>query len=370
MTVALLWIPFLVWLATMLLYASVPRGIPHPLRMAGTILVVGSTTLAVFAPRADVAYLAAALSTAVLTGAAWSTTRVGATMLALSALGTVAAAVAFRLDPTGAWPFHISLVVLALRCGILPLHGGIVALSQRAPALQARQFATLLVMVFVHLRFADHVVEARELARLVVGVGAASSLFFGFTALARPTLSGFLQGSTLMHGGLLFAAVGAAGRGHHAAALFACVTMALAVGGLAYMILALEARAGTVGLASRHGRARTFPRLTAAFAFLGACGVGMPGTAGFIADDLLLHALWEESVTATVAVALASALLAIATLRAVASVAFGPPRPSVAPDLLPAERRTAVAYVVFLVVIGLLPNLLTASAQTLFGAQR
>jgi NADH-quinone oxidoreductase subunit M len=368
MTLANLWLPFVVWLATLLLYASVPRGMSIPTSAMSAILIISSTTVAVFSSRADLAYLGAGLSTAVLATVAWRSTRVGSVMLAASAAGTVGAALAFRLDTGGEWPFYLSLIVLALRCGIFPVHAGIAALSRRAPALQSRQFATLLVLVFVHLRFADHVPEARELARLVVGVGAASALFFAVTSLARTTLGGLLAGSTLMHGGLLFAAVGAAGRGHHAAALFACVTMALAVGGLAYMVLALEARTGSVGLATFHGRARTFPRLTAAFAFLGACGVGMPGTAGFIADDLLLHALWEESVTATVAVALASALLAIATLRAVASVAFGAPHPSVAPDLLPAERRTAVAYVIFLVLVGLLPNLLTASAGSLFGA--
>ncbi|MBK8249129.1 MAG: hypothetical protein IPK85_17270 [Gemmatimonadetes bacterium] len=367
MSMDVLWLPGLVWVAVLLLYAGVPRGVRDPLPRPAAVTVVVASTIAIFSSRADLAYVTTAVGTAVLAWAAWPVTRVGSVVLWIGGLLTAAAAMAFRSAGSAELPLYLSLGALALRCGVVPVHAGVTALSHRAPALQSRQFATLLVLVFVHLRFADHVDVAREMAPALVGVGAGSALIFGLTSLARGSLTGFLQGSTLMHGGLLFAAVGAAGRGHHAAALFACITMALAVGGLSQMVLALEARVGPVSLEQRHGWGRAFPRLTAAFAFLGACGVGMPGTAGFIADDLLLHALWEESVVATIAVAVASALLAIATLRAVASVVFGKQSTSVAPDLLAPERWSAVAHVLLLVIFGLLPNLLTAKAPVLFG---
>lgn len=367
MTLDTLWLPSLVWVSVMLLSAGVPRGVVDPLSQPRNILVALAATVAVFSTRADVAYLATGVGTAILAWTAWPVTRVGSIGLWVCTALTTAAGIAFRMPGSETVPLILSLVALALRCGIVPVHASVSALSHRAPALQSRQFATLLVLVFVHLRFADHVDAARDYAPFLVRVGAGSALLFALTSLVRPNLGGLLQGSTLMHGGLLFAAVGAAGRGHHAAALFACLTMALAVGGLSQMVLALEARVGPVGLGERHGWGRAFPRLMAAFAFLGGCGVGMPGTAGFIADDLLLHALWEESVASTVAVALASALLAIATLRTVANVAFGPQRSSVAPDLLRPERWSIVAHVILLVMFGLLPNMLTARAPVLFG---
>ena len=65
----------------------------------------------------------------------------------------------------------------------------------------------------------------------------------------------------------------------------------VALGGLGLMVDALEARAGTVRLAGPGGRVQAFPRLAVGFALFGAAGVAMPGTAGFIADDLLLHKL-------------------------------------------------------------------------------
>lgn len=366
MSAALLVVPGVVWVSVMLLFVAAPAGDRLPTRRSVLLAVGLASTLAIFSTRSDLAYFAAGTSSWLLAISAWSRAPTGSVVLAVSGTATLAAAVWFFVQGADAVTLVLSLIALALRCGVVPLHAGIAALSRQAPALQARQFATLLVLVFVHLRFADHVPAAHDLAPAMVRLGAATALVFALISLARSSLAGLLQGSTLMHGGLLFAAVGAAGRGHHAAALFACVTMAVAVGGLAFMVLALQARVGAVSLQVAGGRGRAFPRLAAAFAFLGAAGVGMPGTAGFIADDLLLHALWEESVTATVAVALASALLAIATLRAIAAVFFGKQQPSSAPDLLPVERRLTVAFIVLLVGIGLAPQTLTATAAELF----
>jgi NADH-quinone oxidoreductase subunit M len=360
-------VPGIVWLAVMLLFFAVPAGERLPLSRPVLAVVVLSASLAAFATRADAAYAAAAVSALTLGVAMWSHSRAGAATMLLSGAAAAAAAILFSRGHDGAWTLWLSLGALALRCGIVPVHVGIGALTRESPGLQSRQFAVLLVLVLAHLRFADHIPQASAVAPAVVRWGAGSGLLFGLLSLVQRDVRGLLTASTLMHGGLLFAAVGAAGRGHHAAALFACVTMAVAVGGLAFTVQALEARVGDVQLIRSGGRAHAFPRLTAAFAFLGAAGVGMPGTAGFIADDLLLHALWEESLFATVAVALASALLAIATLRAVSAVFFGQQRPAAAPDLLPNERRIAVAFVTLLAAIGLAPQVLTATASALFG---
>ncbi len=368
MSVTPLAIPAVVWLGAMLLLLATAEGEEHPLSVSARLALVALTSLSVFATRADLAYLTAGATSLVLAVAARVHAPAGAITLALSGIATLGAGVTFATRGAGPLTLALSLIALAMRCGVLPVHPGVAILTTRAPHLQARQFATLLALVFVHLRFADHVPAAADVATTMVALGAATAVFFGLTSLARRSLHDLLQTSTLMHGGLLFAAVGAAGRGHHAAALFACFTMAVAVGGLSYAVLALESRVGRVRLAGHAGHGRAFPRLAAALAFLGAAGVGMPGTAGFIADDLLLHALWEQSVPATIAVALASALLAIATLRAIAATLFGPQVSSVAPDLLPRERRIAVAFVALLILTGLVPDLLTTSAASLFEA--
>jgi NADH-quinone oxidoreductase subunit M len=94
------------------------------------------------------------------------------------------------------------------------------------------------------------------------------------------------------------------------------VTVGLALGGLGMMITSLEERVGPVDYRGPGGRAGAFPVLSACFIVFGGAGVGLPGTAGFVADDLLLHTLWSQSPGSTVAVIVASALLAVATLIA------------------------------------------------------
>ena len=169
---------------------------------------------------------------------------------------------------------------------------------------------------------------------------------------------GWLRGTTVMHAGMLFCAVGAAATAHYYAAIFEAITIGLALGGMNIVMESLQDRCGRVELAGLGGRARALPRLCAAFAIFGAAGVGLPGTAGFIADDLLLHALWEESKLASALVVVGTCILAVGTLAAWSKVFLGPPRSTLAPDLGPRERIAVILHVAALLLIGLAPQVL------------
>ena len=339
----------------------IARGRPS----AATLLNATLPALALLMPHGTLAYGLLALATGAQAYQARPAGLQAVAMLLVSALALGAAAL--LLAGPSALAFYMSILALILRAGLLGLHGGMSALWRKLPALQVQQYTTLLVLVFSHLRFSDHA-TAQAAADAIVVLGASSALIFGLTSLVQRNLDGLLRASMLMHGGLMIAATGAAGKGHAVAALFVSLSMTLAVVGLCLMVLALEARVGKVTLLHPGGRARAFPRLAAAFGIFGAAGVGMPGTAGFIADDLILHALWSESVYATIAVALASALLAIATLRAITLCFMGPQTGSVAPDLLPAERLFAFGLILLLLVSGLTPQLVVGASVGLFGS--
>ena len=92
--------------------------------------------------------------------------------------------------------------------------------------------------------------------------------------------------------------------------------------------------------------------------FFGGAAVGLPGTSGFIADDLLLHALWGESVASAVMMILASALLAVAILAGFSRAFLGKPVRQLAPDLQTPERVAALVLVVCLVILGIVPSVL------------
>lgn len=289
--------------------------------------------------------------------------RTGAAALLASALLSVAIAVCLAAQQLTA-AFLLSILNVAIRAGAMPFNGGIASLCDRAPDVLTQQLASTIALVFVHLRFVDHHPEAIALAPMIVRYGAAAALAGALMSTVQRDLRGFLRSTTAVHGGMAIAALGAASLHNYAAALMVIVSAGLGLGGLALMIGALEARVGPVRYGHDGGRAQAFPRLAAAFALFGGASVAMPGTVGFVADDLLLHVLWMESPVGTVAVILSSAMLAVSTLICFAAVFLGRPRPFLAPDLTRGERVAAVALVVLLLGLGLAPGALLYPADS------
>jgi NADH-quinone oxidoreductase subunit M len=327
--------------------------------LAGVALAI---VVGLFATNGTTAYVATAAGLLLHAWRALPLSRTGALFVAGAGLVTVGAALAIgRGELTLA--FALSSLAIALAAGVLPLHVGAASLCDRLPLLQAGNLSSTIALVFIHLRFVDHHSGAIELAPFIVRYGAAACVAAALLTLVQTDLRGFYRGTMSMHAGMLLAAVGSASLGNYAAALLVAIAMGLALGGLGIVIASLEERAGPVVFSGPGGRAGAFPRLTVAFALFGGAGVAIPGTAGFVADDLLLHTLWMVSPASTVIVILSSALLAVATLGCMASVFFGRMTSSLAPDLHPRERIVVVALVTLLVVLGLAPGLLLGPAD-------
>lgn len=328
----------------------------HVIGVAITLLV------ALFTTSATTAYIVTGVGLLLHAWRAFPVSRVGGVSVAVAACASMGVTVALgRGDLTTG--FVLSCVAIAVAAGVMPLHIGAASLCDRLPVLQAGNLSSLIALVFVHLRYVDHHPGAIELAPLVVRYGATACITGALLALVQTDLRGFYRGTMSMHAGMLLAAVGTASLGNYAAALLVAIAMGLALGGLGIVIASLEERTGSVRFAGPGGRANAFPRLAASFAVLGGAGVAIPGTAGFMADDLLLHTLWMVSPTSTVVMILSSAFLAVATLGCIAAVFFGRATPSLAPDLHPRERMVVVVLVTLLLLLGFTPGLLLGPAD-------
>jgi NADH-quinone oxidoreductase subunit M len=311
---------------------------------------------------AAIAYAAVAAGALVHAWSARVTSRTGAAMLVISAVVAVGIALAVQAGQMTI-AFALSCILIAMRVGVMPFHVGVASLCDRAPVVQTQQLASAIALVFVHLRFVDHHAMAVAAGPSLVRYGAFAAFVAALMTLAQKDLRGFYRGTTAMHGGMLFAAIGAASIGNFAAALLVAVTMGLALGGIGMMVTSLEERVGEVSFDGPGGRVRAFPRLAAAFILFGGAGVGLPGTAGFVADDLLLHTLWMESPSSTVAMILSSAQVAVATLIAFAKTFLGRATASLAPDLYPRERAVAVSLLLLLLLLGFAPGILLGPAD-------
>ena len=325
--------------------------------------LIVAVTVTLLTPVGTIAYAAVAMSALLHAWGAWRNSRTGAAMLIAS--GVIALAVALALQ-MHALPlaFALSCLAVALRAGVVPLHIGVSSLCDRAPVVQSQQLASTVALVFVHMRFVDHHAWAIAAGPTLVRYGAAAALVGALLTLVQKDLRGYYRGTTAMHGGMLVAAIGAASVGNFAAALLVAVTMGLALGGLGMMVTSLQERVGPVAFAGPGGRAGTFPKLAVAFILFGGASVGLPGTAGFVADDLLLHTLWMESPASTVGVILSSAMVAVATLVAFAKTFLGRTTASMAPDLYPRERATVMVLIAFLLLLGFAPGVLLEPADT------
>ncbi len=354
--------PWETLLVCLLLFVAPLAAVPQRPRLVPQFAIVGTMVLALFSTTGSMAYVALAAGAVVHAWLAAPHSRTGATALVISAAASVAAGWALH-DGQVTHAFAWSCVAIALRTGLMPLHVGVASLCERAPIVQMQQLASTIALVFVHLRFVDHTPAVAAFAPVLVRYGALAALAGALMTVVQRDLRGFYRSTTMMHGGLLIAGIGAASRGNFAAALLVAVTIGLALGGLAMLIAALEARVGPVAFTGPGGRAAAFPKLAAAFAFFGGAGVGLPGTAGFVADDLLLHTLWAESPASAVAVILATAMLAFATLMAFARTFLGRARPSPAPDLRVRERVVIAVLLTLLLVLGIAPAVLVGPAD-------
>ncbi len=359
-----------VWLAsTMVLWMPVAAG--HTTHYKhNTLLITLLGFASVAAPSAPLSLIALALLTFVHAYSARESSTTAALYLSLSGIATIACAVGVAFGIVSL-AFGASCIAIALRVGLAPFHAGVASICEKNVSLQSQQAATSVLLVFAHLRFIDHSALAHNIASVLVGIGAVLTLLPALMALVQRDLRGFFRSATVMHGGMVFAGLGAAGRGHMAAALLIAITTAAAMTGLGMMVHALEERVGSVllratgGGGGGGGRVHNFPRLAAAFVIFAGAGVAMPGTVGFIADDLLLHALWEESVWGTATVILGSATLAVAALKCYATIFSGARREAIAPDLLPRERYTVVVLIMVLVWMGVMPGVLLSPADQL-----
>lgn len=127
-------------------------------------------------------------------------------------------------------------------------------------------------------------------------------------------------------------------------ALVHWMVVAVATKGLVGVYQALEGRVDQLGERTDFlGLANVAPRLSVFFVVCGLALVGLPGTLGFAAEDLLLHGTLESHLWIGLALPLATALNAFSIFRLFARLFLGRP-------ILPA------AMVVFLIAGGLVPR--------------
>jgi NADH-quinone oxidoreductase subunit M len=199
-------------------------------------------------------------------------------------------------------------------------------------------------------------------AHVFLGLGLATVLAGALLALRQREARRVLAFSSLSHLGLGLAALA----GKPSPEAIAGVTLLMVAHGLSAAALFYLIGTAETWSRSRHldefgGLAKTAPLFAVLFALVALASVGLPGTAGFVAEFLLIFSIWKAWGILIGIVAGTTVILSAAyTLRMVQKVLFGEPTSEthVSQDL-----PAIVPLVVALIVFGFMPGPILKAAR-------
>jgi NADH-quinone oxidoreductase subunit M len=133
------------------------------------------------------------------------------------------------------------------------------------------------------------------------------------------------------------------------------ISSILSLTGFGLALRALEARRGLLSLDVFHGGYERMPLLAVGFLVLGLACVGIPGTLGFVSQELLVDGAVETFPGFGFLVGVAAALNGITILKAYGSLFCGTFTSPFQEQLRPRERLVMMVLLAFLLACGLWP---------------
>ena len=136
--------------------------------------------------------------------------------------------------------------------------------------------------------------------------------------------------------------------------LVACVLIGTS---FTYLLWLLEERLGHEDSYKVGGLAQVVPRLSGVLLLFGLAFVGLPGTIGFVMEDVWLHLSHQFPWVAIVAMILSYVALGIGFYRMYSQRVFGPAELPATCDLLPREKAALIGILIPLLLLGIVPNI-------------
>jgi NADH-quinone oxidoreductase subunit M len=272
--------------------------------------------------------------------------------------------------------FAMLMLAAVLRKGIFPFHSWVVNGLDQSPILPLGLLLNGHLGAFLVIRFAIPAFPdiAGPALSLVSTLALFTALYAAVLALSEKRPRRILGFLSVSQASFLLAGLENRNTEGITGALVHWFVVAAATTGLYCTYRALEARYPAVSLPSGFlGLVNTAPRLAVFFALCGLALIGLPGTLGFAAEDLLFHGSLESHPWLGITLPLATAFNGITMYRLFATLFLGRAASAtpIIPDALPRERWALTAAAVFLVLNGIVPSLLvslrTPAAESLAG---
>ena len=199
----------------------------------------------------------------------------------------------------------------------------------------------------------------QQYSKVLAGFGAFCALYGALVAIKQTNLRRMLAYSSVSHVGLVLIGITAINIQGIQGAVFQLFNFGIVAGGLFLLVGFLHHRLGSTDWTALSGVARTMPLLTSMIFLLGLAAMGVPGSNGFVAENLIIVGAFKSHVGVGLA-ALMSAILGAAYFMNAFRCAFLGPvvRRDVktAVDLRPRELSMALTLVLLTVGFGVFPQ--------------
>jgi len=257
--------------------------------------------------------------------------------------------------------FLLLLIGFGVKVPLWPAHTWLPTVAMEGRAGTAAALLGLKLGIYGLLRVAFPLLPqaAARCFWLVALPGAVGVVYGALIALQQRNLRRMLAYSSMSHAGMLALGLAVGGTSALTGVAWQLACLPLTTGGLALLVGFLFQRRGTSDLGTLSGLHATAPRMSALFLLVALASVGLPGTAGFIGEFLVIRGIAERSLGLAVAAMLGSLLGAAAVFGAWQRAFLGPPRVEIA-DLRPRELAFALVLGATLLAAGLLPESLLA----------
>ena len=259
--------------------------------------------------------------------------------------------------------FFLLLLGFAFKAPIFPLHTWLPAIAMEGPASIAAIMTGLKLGAYGLIRFTVPLAPdaAQEFHWLLAGLGITGVLYGAVLAITQTNLRKMLAFSSVSHVGLVILGIASFSTQGIQGALFQLYNFTIVAGGIFILLGFLHHRTGSTELVSLGGVAKSMPLLASFFFIFGLAGLGVPGTNGFIAENLILVSTLETHTGAGIA-ALVGIVLAAAYFLNIYQRAFlGPVKNDVvstAMDLRTRELLLTLGFCVLIIVFGIFPNII------------
>ncbi len=257
------------------------------------------------------------------------------------------------------------LVGFGVKMPIFPLHGWLPLAHVEAPSPVSILLSGILLKMGSYglIRAATMLPEAvLALQNLLAGLGLFSLIYGGLLAWRQTDMKAMIAYSSISHMGIVLFGIAAMNVAGLTGAVMQMVAHGLVAGALFLLIGLLYERTGTRDINQYSSLIQVTPRFAFFTSLALLAGLGIPGTAGFIAELHTIIGGFERWGWVVLLVSIGMLISAAYAIRTIGRLFTGPVRPGMrdVQDLRPVEMAAAGVLSLGILVLGIAPGELLA----------